>query len=321
MPARNIEFGEQFTQLGNVVVALDHGGNDTKAAHRRLIQRPDRVDDRMVVGIDDMGAQIQVTGEMELPHPVDRDTVEIGEWIETMIEGTHINIVDVEQDQAVGFGGDGGEKFPLGHHGCVVSQIAGDIFQQNLPPEKILHLSHPCNDVPQGFFGVGQRQQVVQVQTADAGPAQMIGQPGRLDALDQRLDLGEVSAIERIGAADRQRNPVHDHGVERADTIEVVERLAAGNEIVFGEDFKPVDCRPLGKNGLVMLAPQPQAKALDSADTNALMFHRMSLSRTGRSDRAGADELRTPHGDFRLSTGFIRRLFHLWRCIQPRSWP
>ena len=74
-----------------------------------------------------------------------------------MIEGAHVDVVDVEQDQTVGFGGDGGEKFPLGHHGRPISEIARHILQKNPPAEKILDLPNPRDHVAQGFLGVGQR--------------------------------------------------------------------------------------------------------------------------------------------------------------------
>ena len=81
---------------------------------------------------------------------------------------------------------------------------------------------HARYDVAQRFFGEWQRQQVVRVDTIDAGPAEVIRDPRRLDARCQRFDAAQVIDIERVGAADRQRNAVQHHGI-------VVRASARGN--------------------------------------------------------------------------------------------
>ena len=46
-------------------------------------------------------------------------------------------------------------------------------------------LLHALGDVRQAFFGVGQRQQVVEELAAMAGPGQVLAEPARLEAVDQ----------------------------------------------------------------------------------------------------------------------------------------
>ena len=57
----------------------------------------------------------------------------------------------------------------------------------------VLHLHHALGDVVQRLLGVGQRQEVVHVEAAHAGQAEMVGDPHRLDALGQRLQLVEIA--------------------------------------------------------------------------------------------------------------------------------
>ena len=113
-------------------------------------------------------------------------------------------------------------------------------------------------DVGDGLFGVGQRQQVVQVGAVHAGPAQVIGDPGRLDAFGKLFQFAQIPAVQRVGAADGQRHAVHDHGVAFADAIQVVQRLAAGDHVVFAQDLEPVHRRPFVDDGLVVVGAQAQ---------------------------------------------------------------
>ena len=82
--------------------ALDHGGDASKAPDRRSIEIPDLIADRMIMGIDDVGAHVAVACHMELHHPIRRNSVEEGQRIVAMVERADIDIVDVEQQPASG---------------------------------------------------------------------------------------------------------------------------------------------------------------------------------------------------------------------------
>ncbi|MNF14912.1 hypothetical protein D3C80_2173060 [compost metagenome] len=62
-------------------------------------------------------------------------------------------------------------------------------------------------------------------------------------------------------AADRQRHAVHHQRVVLADGVQVIERLAALDQVVFREDLEPVDGRSLLENRLVVGGAQAQAIA------------------------------------------------------------
>ena len=69
----------------------------------RSIERPHFVAHRMVVRIEQVGAVIAMPGEMVLHDALGRHRVDIVVGVEAMVERAHEDIVDVEQDSAVGF--------------------------------------------------------------------------------------------------------------------------------------------------------------------------------------------------------------------------
>jgi len=102
------------------------------------------------------------------------------------------------------------------------AQIAGNIFQQDLPAEGILHLSHAPNHGAQCFLGVGKRQQIVHIPPFDAGPAKVIGNPMRFDARGQTAHQSQVLEIDGIGAAYRERHPVHHQRKSFANAVQII---------------------------------------------------------------------------------------------------
>ncbi len=72
------DLDEQFVERRNVVVALDHGRDPAETLQRRDVELPDVLADRMVVGVDDVGAHMAVAGHVELHHAIRRNAVEEG---------------------------------------------------------------------------------------------------------------------------------------------------------------------------------------------------------------------------------------------------
>ncbi len=117
-----------------------------------------------------------------------------------------------------------------------------------------LHRPNPLDDVGERFFGIGQRHQVVQVLTGDAGPTQVIGNPLRLDARRKRFHLREIIAIEGRGCSrSTWTTPCITQRIALANPHEVVQRLAAGDEVVLGERLEPVHRRVVGENRFIVL--------------------------------------------------------------------
>src|SRR6266481_6067077 len=89
----------------------------------------------------------------------------------------------------------------------------------------------------------------------------MIRYPSGPDTLGERLQVAQVIEVQWIGRADRQRHPVHDDRIPFAYAIDHVERAAAADHEVLGDDLEPVERRPVLQHVGVMLTPKPDAAA------------------------------------------------------------
>src|SRR5262249_3585410 len=102
---------------------------------------------------------------------------------------------------------------------------------------------------------------VVGVLAADPGPAQVIGDPLRLDACGERLHLAQVLEVKRRGAADRERHAVHRQRIALAKAREVVQRATAADQVVLGEYLEPVDPWSAREDRLVVIDSEAQPEA------------------------------------------------------------
>ena len=95
---------------------------------------------------------------------------------------------------------------------------------------------------------------------AQAGEAEMVGDPHRLDALDQSLQLVEIAAVERVDRADRQGHAVQRHRIVAAQAVEPVQRAAARHHVVLRQRLEPADLAGVVGDLLVVLGPKAQAE-------------------------------------------------------------
>ena len=97
-----VELVDQLGKRRDVVVALDHGRDRPEMGDRLAIEIPHLGADRMVVGVDDVALFMAVAGDMELDHAIARHAVQELVGGEAVVEGADIDIVDVEQEPAIG---------------------------------------------------------------------------------------------------------------------------------------------------------------------------------------------------------------------------
>jgi hypothetical protein len=86
----------------------------------------------------------------------------------------------------------------------------------------------------------------VEIATVDAGPAQMIGNEGGLDALDQGLELVEVALPQRIRRADVERDAVEDGRKPSAHVRQNAQRSPARHHVVLAQSFEEIDAERSG---------------------------------------------------------------------------
>src|SRR5687767_10293836 len=94
----------------------------------------------------------------------------------------------------------------------------------------------------------------------------MVTEPLRLHARGKRLQLVEEPEVDRVGAADRQRHPVHDDRVPLGDLVEEMQRPTFRVDEVFRHDLEPVHFRPFRRDVPEMLRAQadPQAEVREA---------------------------------------------------------
>jgi hypothetical protein len=153
--AGDVELGQQFGIERNVGVALDHGRHARKQPHRLGIEIPDVGHDRVIVGVDDMAALVEVAGEVELPHALARHAAQERQGVVLVVEGADIDVVDVEQDLAVGTPAEFGDEFPLGEFRRGIGDVARDVLQDEPAAEVVLHPHHALGDVLERLLGIG----------------------------------------------------------------------------------------------------------------------------------------------------------------------
>src|SRR5687767_1200477 len=164
--ACSLRFGAHDVQIGDAIVPFDESRDPTEASHRLPIEVPDGLDDGSVVGVEQVGAHVGVSGQVDLADTVTGEAGQVRLGRKAMVHGADVDVVDVEEQSAVGSLGDGAQELPLLYRRVRVSEIAGDIFEQDLAAEPFLHGQDALYDVVERLLGVWQGQQVMRVVAA-----------------------------------------------------------------------------------------------------------------------------------------------------------
>ena len=250
-----VELVDKLGERRDVVVTLDHGRHRAEMGDGCAIHIPYLVADRMVMGVDDVALLVAVTCDMELHHAVARHAVQKVVSREAVIVGADIDIVDVEQEPAIGAVSHFAHELPFGHLGLAEGDVARYVLKREPAAEEILNLAHAVDDVVESFTRVGDGQEVVQIHAMHPGPTEMIGDPFRVDAGGERLQPREIVKIERRGGGDGERYAMHHHGIALADPVEHAQRLAALDHVILGEHLEPVDFGRAVQDLGIMLRP------------------------------------------------------------------
>ena len=215
------------------------------------------------MGVDQAVVALAVSGEVELHDAVCRDGLDEGVPIEAVVLARNEDVVHVEQQPAIGAAGQFAHEFPLGHLRLGKLDVGGDVLDGDAAAEIVLHAGDAGCDVGQRFLGIGDRHEVVQVDAMHARPAEVVGDPFRLDMIGEGFQAFEIGPVERRGGGDGHRHAMHHQRVAFLHAVEHVAGAAAGLHVVLGDDLEPVDGR--GRVGLenfgVMLGPEAKAEA------------------------------------------------------------
>ncbi len=203
-------------------------------------EAPDLVLHARAVRVEKVRSLVRVAGEVVLDDAVVGEGVEVGDGIEAVVDGAHVDVVDVEEHPAVGVAEQPVEERPLGDRRRAELDVGRRVLEDERPLEDVRDGLHPPRDVLQGLLRVGEGQQVVRVAAHDAREAEVVRHPEGLRPVGERLDLAQVVEVEGVGPADRHRDAVQDDGRPLGHAVEDVERAPARVEEVLGEGLVEV---------------------------------------------------------------------------------
>ena len=183
----------------------------------------------MIVGVDQQRAGLARAREVNLEDARGIERGERGLGIGAVIVRVHQQVVEVEQDAAVGLTRNCGEELAFAHAVVGEAHVARDVLDRDAAAEPRLHLANARGHVPRRFLGVRQRQQIVEMRAAVRGPAQVIREPGGLEALGERSEFAEVVRIERVAGAEIERDAVQHERRAFAHFAENAQRAPARN--------------------------------------------------------------------------------------------
>jgi hypothetical protein len=179
-----------------------------------------------------------------------------------VVAGGDVDIIDIEQNAAVGPFHDLAQKFPFGHFGNVELGVAADVFHRDGHFQEIARLA----DFAGGDFGGGQGvrhgQQVVRVTAIHAAPAKVVRKPRRVGPFDQALEFLEMLPVQRLGRTKIGRHAVLHDAILFQDLIQHLQGTSAVAHEVFGNDLEPIDRRLFGQDVVVMRDAQPDADSV-----------------------------------------------------------
>src|SRR5438270_254188 len=262
-----------FVEGGNMVVPLQQGRRGASQFNGLGIELPHGIKDWMVVRVQNIFLKIRVSGDVNLGYALHGNALQVFKRIKIMIAGGNVNIIDVKQDAAVRVFNHFIEELPFRHFRDVEFGITAHVLHRDRHFQEVAGLAYFLGRAFGGFKCVGHGQEVVGITAINAAPAEMVREPGSVGAANKFFQASQVLAIERLGGAEIHGDAVLDNAVAFQYLVQDVERPAAINHEVFGDDLKPVDDRFLFKNMMVMRDAQPDAYAVIFVSVEAVCGH------------------------------------------------
>ena len=117
------------------------------------------------------------------------------------IDAVDVDVVDVQQQVAVGFGQHGVDEFEFRHFRAG-GGVAGHVFDADAAFKVVLRLTDAVGDVADRILGEGDGHQVVEVALLVAAPTEVFGVGPDLVKVQKGLHIGKQPMVQGSGAAD-----------------------------------------------------------------------------------------------------------------------
>ena len=282
------EFEEQVRKRRDAGIPLEQSRNPGRVALRPQIERPHRRRHRMIVRVDEVRPAVGEARQVDLDDMLGGQAIDVYTRVEAVIARADMDVIDVQQQSAAGRLGQGAEEFPFRNRRGLKFQVGARILQHQRPTQDVLNGAHPVRHVRKAFRRQHHGQQVVGVHAIDAGPAEMIGDPGRPQLFCEGSQLSQIDRVQRRRASDRQRHAVHDHRAMGRDPLQHAGGVAPIVEEVLADDLEPVDA-PLRWRRLHEMAEVRAAEADAVAQIRQPQARRGPVCRRGRALRHHVD--------------------------------
>ena len=235
-----------------------------------------------------MGVDAQVVGfpgvssDVQVGDAVQRQAMQKSQRVVAEVDAVDVDVVDVEQQQAVRLVDHGIDELQLGQR-RVGRGVVRDVLDADAPLEEVLGLPDALGDVPNGLVGERNGHQVVEMAMVAAG-RQVFGVAADAVVVQKLLDGRQQFEIQRRRTAQGKRQAVADEGIALGKGSEPAPVAAADVDPVLRRDFHEVYrfTRRLALNGEALheAAAQAQACAED------ISRHRRPLPSLSNSGKA-----------------------------------
>src|SRR6266478_410012 len=213
----------------------------------------------MVVSVQNVFLEFRMTGNVDLRHTLCGHAVDVREWIEVVVPRGNVNIIYIQKDSAIRPLHHFIQELPFGHLRNVKFGVTAHVLDGYWDLEKVPHFANLLSRNARSFKRIGHGKEVVRVMSIDAAPAEVVGEPRSVCALDEFLQPPEVFSIRLLRRAEIHRDTMLDDFVLIEDLVQNVQRPSAVDHEILRNDFKPVHNGFARKNMLVMWGPQAYA--------------------------------------------------------------
>jgi hypothetical protein len=139
-----------------------------------------------------LSAHARMTGEMILADGVARQGQQIPRRVLVAIRAADMDVIHVTEQRAAGLADKQSEEFGFGNGRMAEAQIARRIFKQDLPAQHVLDDVDIGGDDAKRLLGIGQGQQIVEIDAANSAPRQMLGDQHWIDPSRERTHAIEM---------------------------------------------------------------------------------------------------------------------------------
>ena len=122
-----------------MIIPLDQRRRWTQVAQSLAVERPNRVSDGLVVGVDEVLPVIAMPGQVNLTNPLVRQFQDELPWVEILISCADVDVVHVKEQFATGQETQFREKLRFAHAGRLPLHVRRNVLQHNGTFQNILH--------------------------------------------------------------------------------------------------------------------------------------------------------------------------------------